>query len=74
MEYVLTNFMLFVRGNFKNVTIYIWQYIHILHRYSVCGAFQLRGEKNPTFTGRTSTHDNHADFFLPFFKVQLVFS
>jgi hypothetical protein len=29
MEYILTNFMLYVRGNFKNVTIYIWQYIHI---------------------------------------------
>ena len=55
--YILINFMLYARGNFKNVTIYIWQYIHILHRYSVCGAFQLRG-KNPTFTWRTSTHDN----------------
>jgi hypothetical protein len=29
MEYIFTNFML--RGNLKNVTIYIWQYIHILH-------------------------------------------
>jgi hypothetical protein len=30
-NYILTNFMLYARGNFKNVTIYIWQYIHILH-------------------------------------------
>jgi hypothetical protein len=45
MEYILRNFMLYVRGNFNNVTIYIWQYIHILHWYSVCGAFQLRVKK-----------------------------
>jgi hypothetical protein len=31
MEYVLSN----------------WHYNHILHRYSVCGAFQLRGIKIP---------------------------
>jgi hypothetical protein len=45
MEYILTNFMLYVRGNFKNVTMYIWQYIHILHLYSVCGAFQFARKK-----------------------------
>ena len=45
MEYILTNFMLYVRGNFNNVTIYIWQYIYILHWYSVCGEFQLRVKK-----------------------------
>jgi hypothetical protein len=38
--------MLYARGNFNNVTIYIWQYIHILHWYSVCGAFQLRIKKS----------------------------
>jgi hypothetical protein len=30
-------------------------------------------KKNPTFTWRTSTHDDCADFFLPFSKVQFVF-
>ena len=66
MEYILTNFMLYVRGIFKNVTIYIWQYIHILHWYSVCGAFQLRVKKNPTFTWRTSIHDNCTDISVAF--------
>jgi hypothetical protein len=36
MEYILINFM---QGEISKMWPLIWQYIHIMHRYSVCGAF-----------------------------------
>ena len=48
VEYILTNFMLFLRGNFKIVTIDLAMHLHSAP-ISVCGAFQMR-EKNLTFT------------------------
>jgi hypothetical protein len=63
LEYILTNFMLYERGNFKNVTIYIWQYIHILHWYSVCGAFQLGVKKSYIYVKNFNTWQLCGFFF-----------
>jgi hypothetical protein len=41
IEYIWTNFMLFLRGNFKNVTIDLAIHSHSTLIF-VCGAFQLR--------------------------------
>jgi hypothetical protein len=38
VEYILTNFMLFLRGNFKNVTIDLAMHSHSA-TISVCSAF-----------------------------------
>ena len=56
--------MLFLRGNFKNVTIDLAMHSHSAP-ISVCGAFQLR-ENNLTYMyivrEELKTHDNCADF------------
>ena len=72
MEYIFTNFMLYVREISK-----MWPYI-FGNTFTFCTDIPFAVhfncvEKNPTFTWRTSTHENCADFFLPFFKVQFVF-
>jgi hypothetical protein len=39
----------------KMCILYIWQYIHILHWYSVCGAFQLREKKSYIYVKNFNT-------------------
>ena len=68
IEYILTNFLLFLSRNFKNVTIDFAIHSHSAS-ISVCDAFQLR-EKNILHSREElKTHDNCADYFLPFYKV-----
>jgi hypothetical protein len=55
-----------MQGEISKMWPLIWQYIHILHRYTVCSAFQLHGKKQHMTIVRI--------FFLPFFKVYFVFS
>ena len=76
MEYILTNFMLYlvyVRGNFKNETIYIWQYIHILHWYSVCGAFQLCVKKSYIYVKNFNTWQLCGFFFTFLYSTIRIF-
>jgi hypothetical protein len=61
-----------VRGNFKNVTIDL-----AIHSHSA-PIFRLQcisiARKKILHLREELTHDNCADFFLPFFKVYFVFS
>ena len=68
------NFIIYVRRNFKNVTIELAIHSH-LHRYSVCGAFQLRGKKILHLREELKHMTLVRIFFVSFlFKAYFVFS
>jgi hypothetical protein len=67
----LTNFMLYVRRNFKNMTIDLAN----AFRFCIDIPFAVhfnRAEK--ILREELKTHDNSADLFLPFLIVYFVFS
>jgi hypothetical protein len=52
MEYILTNFILYVRGNFNSVTIYLAIHSHSALVF-VCG--ELRGKKSYIYVKNLNT-------------------